>query len=74
MHVYPYIQSNLSGPERTDKQLSKHSRMATDTGKSVFGVKGPSWFSLIPGYSVIEGNVVDYMHCVLFGVSKMLTY
>ena len=72
VHVYPYIQSNPSGPERTDKQLSKHSRMATDTGKSVFGVKGPSWLSLIPGYSVIEGNVVDYMHCVLLGVSKML--
>jgi len=38
----------------------------------VFGVKGPSWLSMIPGYSVSEGNVVDYMHCVFLGVSKML--
>ena len=36
----------------------------------VFGVKGPTWLSVIPNYSVINGNVVDYMHCVLSGVNK----
>ena len=38
----------------------------------VFGVKGPSWLAVIPSYNIVEGNVVDYMHCVLLGVTKML--
>ena len=38
----------------------------------MFGVKGPSWLSIIPNYNIIQGNVIDYMHCVLLGVTKML--
>lgn len=38
----------------------------------MFGVKGPTWLSVIPNYSVVNGNVVHYMHCVLSGVTKML--
>jgi len=72
VHVYPYIQSNPSRPERADKQLNQYSHIAKDTGKSVFGVKGPGWLTLIPGCSFIERNVVDYMHCVLLRVNKML--
>ena len=38
----------------------------------MFGVKGPSWLSTILNYNIIQGNVIDYMHCVLLGVTKML--
>ena len=31
-------------------------------------LKGP----VVPEYNVIEGDTVDYMHCVLLGVTKML--
>ena len=38
----------------------------------VFGVKGYSWFMFVPGFDIIKGVAVDYMHCVLLGVTKML--
>ena len=37
----------------------------------MFGVKGSNWLSIVPNYKVVESNVVDYMHCVLLGVTKM---
>lgn len=72
VHVYPYIQADPTGPSRTSKQLLQHSREATVQNKPVYGVKGPSWLSVIPNYNVIQGNVIDYMHCVLLGITKML--
>lgn len=42
------------------------------TTKQVFGVKGPSWLCVIPGYDVIAGMSTDYMHCVLLGVCRLL--
>lgn len=38
----------------------------------VYGVKGPSWLCIVPGYDVISGMSTDYMHCVLLGVCRML--
>ncbi len=38
----------------------------------VCGVKGPSWLSILPGYDVVDGMTVDYMHCVLLGVCRQL--
>ena len=72
VHVYPYIQNDPTGPQRTDEELEQHSHEAVASQKPVFGVKGPSWLSVVPDYNVIKGNVVDYMHCVLLGVTKML--
>lgn len=31
-----------------------------------------SWFMFIPGFDIIKGISVDYMHCVLLGVTEML--
>jgi len=72
VHVYPYIHDNPSGPQRTSDELNAHSHEAIKKDEPVFGVKGPTWLSVIPNYSVINGNVVNYMHCVLSGVTKML--
>ena len=72
VHIYPYMQDNPIGPLRTNEQFHQHSLEAVESGKIVFGVKGPNWLSVAPKYNVIEGNVVDYMHCVLLGVTKML--
>lgn len=38
----------------------------------VCGVKGPSWLSVIPSFDLVEGVSVDYMHCVLLGVCRLL--
>ena len=72
VHIYPYNHVNPNGPLRTAEGTDEHSREAIATGNPVFGVKGPSWLSVVPGYNVIEGDTVDYMHCVLLGVTKML--
>jgi len=72
VRIYPYIQGNPTDPLRTGDQTEKHARKATDERKPEFGIKGPSWLSSVPGYNIIEGNTIDYMHSVLLGVSKML--
>lgn len=72
VRVYPYMEADPTGPLRTNDQTSDYSEQAVSTNIPVFGVKGPSWLSTIPNYNVIQGNVVDYMHCVLLGVTKML--
>ena len=38
----------------------------------VNGVKGPSWLSVVPCFDLVEGVSVDYMHCVLLGVCRLL--
>lgn len=38
----------------------------------VFGIKGPSWLCIIPLYDLIDGMSIDYMHCVLLGVGRLL--
>lgn len=35
-------------------------------------MKGPSWCTCLKSLNFITGFTVDYMHCVLFGVSKLL--
>ena len=72
VHVYPYMQADPTGPSRTSDQQFQHSQQAVIQNEPIYGVKGPSWLSIIPNYDVIEGNVIDYMHRVLLGVTKML--
>ena len=72
VHVYPYISTNPTGPPRTNIETEKHSHEAILVHKPVVGVKGPSWLSTIPNYDLLRSNVIDYMHCVLLGVTKML--
>ena len=40
--------------------------------QTVKGVKGMTWSMLIPGFNIIYGVAIDYMHCVLLGITKML--
>lgn len=79
-HAYPFDRENPSkgyGTEQTHENTMQH---AYDAHKSrlekkyapVCGVKGYSWFMFIPGFDIIKGIAVDYMHCVLLGVTKTL--
>ena len=36
------------------------------------GGKGLNWFLYVPGYNIIKGIAIDYMHGTLLGVVKML--
>ena len=37
-------------------------------------MKGPSWLCIVPGFDMISGMSIDYMHCVLLGVCRMLQH
>jgi len=47
-------------------------KTAEEKSKSECGVKGFSILYHIPSFDIIRGVTVDYMHCVLLGVQKML--
>ena len=72
VHIYPYIHDNPLGPLRINDEIESQSLEAVVTAKPVFGVKGPSWLCTVSSYNLVGGNVIDYMHCVLLGVTKML--
>ena len=40
--------------------------------QSQYGVKGLSALHILPSFDVVNGTVIDYMHCVLEGVVKKL--
>ena len=80
-HAYPFNREDPlkgCGTERTHEETLQHAYEAHKSkleGKyaPVCGVKGYSWFRFIPGFDIIKDIAVDYMHCVLLGVTKMLT-
>ncbi|KAJ7391175.1 hypothetical protein OS493_019306 [Desmophyllum pertusum] len=43
-----------------------------EKSKSVHGIKGPSWFAALQHHDIILGTAVDYMHCALEGIMKLL--
>lgn len=70
--VYPYQCNNPDGPLRSHASLVKDAKQAFAQGKPFNGVKGPSYITSVPVYDGIKGTVVDYMHCVLLGVTRLL--
>lgn len=79
-HAYPFNRKSLHQGYDADHSHENTLQHAYEAHKSklegkysaVCGVKGYSWFMFIPGFDIIKGIAVDYMHCVLLGVTKML--
>ena len=46
--------SNPNGPMRTGVETDEYTHKALATGDPEFGVKKPSWVSVVPEYNVIE--------------------
>lgn len=63
---------------RTHDQTLKFAREAENSkcsgalNAAVKGVKGMTWSMFLPGLDIISGVTIDYMHCVLLGITKML--
>jgi len=72
VHAFPFNQENVKGPPSTHPQCLADARAAVSQGKPVQGVKGPCWFAGLQYYDLVKVTAVDYMHCVLEGVTKSL--
>ena len=79
--TYPYNKENLRTghfEERTHDQTQKFAKLAMESAihtgieTPVKGVRGLSWFLHVPGFDIIRGTAIDYMHGTLLGVVKML--
>ncbi len=81
--IYPYnVDNRLSGlfehrnsadhleTAKTVEAAFKASRRAHT--QALQGVKGLSPLAVLPQFDIIRGTTVDYMHCALLGVMKML--
>ena len=58
-------------PGRSHSQYIDDAKFAVQNGRETrHGVKGANPLLLINSFNIIDGFVVDYMHCVLLGVTK----
>jgi len=68
-HVYPYCSNDPNGPRQSKTQ---HHLDAMSNRSITNGIKGPSWLMLLQNYDIVDGTAIDYMHCVLLGITKLL--
>ena len=52
--------------------IMRDAQQAVQQKSSVNGIKGPSWFAALQHHDIILGTAIDYMHCALEGVMKLL--
>ena len=71
-HIFPFNFDGPTEPKRSHDRNIHHAEVATEQNKAEVGIKGPCWFAQCPSYDVIKSNCIDYMHCVLLGVTKRL--
>ena len=57
---------------RTHKTFISHAQQSIDSD-SAFGVVYATPLLLLKGFNIVKGFPVDYMHCVLLGVTRSLT-
>jgi hypothetical protein len=77
-HAYPFDVSpgNATGhaPLRNHQETEEIARSVEQSGCTDRWVKGFSPLFALPGFDIIRGVTVDYMHCVLLGVMKKLVH
>lgn len=72
IHVFPYDENDPTGPKRTKEMCMVSGHEAYTTGSTIKGIKGPSFFMAIKSFDFVKSVSIDYMHCVLQGISKIL--
>jgi len=73
-HVYPYQATEPTGhgEKRSSDKHVIDAKKALQNNEVENGVKGSSWLMKLSHYDIIKGTSIDYMHCVLLGVTKLL--
>jgi len=74
VRCFPFSPANPTGPCRTSSgTFDKAKKVISSSSKEpIYGVKGPSALMLLSDFDMIRGTSIDYMHCVLLGVTKNL--
>ena len=72
VHTLHFNRENLKGVQRTAEFLAD-AKAAISQGKAVI-VKSPCWFAGLQYHDIVKGIAVDYMHCVLEGITKFLLH
>ncbi|XP_046332208.1 uncharacterized protein LOC124115320 [Haliotis rufescens] len=71
VHIFPYVEEDPSGPARTATDSVRNSLTASSV-QPVEGIKGYSFLMNLSSFDYVRSCSVDYMHCVLLGVTKLL--
>ena len=69
VRVFPF---GKSYPKRTHDDFIEDARQAVNSGKPVRGIKGPCILSNLKYFDLATSVTIDYMHCILQGVSKLV--
>lgn len=73
VRIFPYQGENVNEHKRDKLQTIQNAIQATECGKPVQGIKGPSFLMDLKAYDFVKGSCIDYMHGVLLGITKLLT-
>ena len=68
-----HVFDNQLYPSRTLDGFVDNVRYLVENGEIRNGVKGASPLLLIPYFNIIDGFVVDYMHCIMLGVARHMS-
>ena len=70
--TFPYKDA-INAEPRTKESYQQNARAAVNGDVDfVEGIRGPSWLARLKYFDIINGNGIEYMHCVLLGVVKTL--
>lgn len=79
--MFPYQGPEEGGPKepkRTAETVMNHAKeviIRQTNGEKIShvqGIKGASWLMLLPEFDCVSGVVIDYMHGILLGVTKLM--
>ncbi|KAH7955276.1 hypothetical protein HPB52_000080 [Rhipicephalus sanguineus] len=60
----------VADEQRTPESVLRDMKFAIEVSEPVNGLKGPSPLARLKGFDLVLGQTVNYMHCVLLGVTK----
>ena len=72
MLSFPYDVHYSDGhtTNRSHLETLKNAKVAEERSLTQLGVKGFSMLFQVPGFDIIRGVTIDYLHCVLLGVQR----
>ena len=72
IHVFPFIEEDHAGPARQADDIRSSAMEAQTTKTTKQGIKGPSYLIFNSYFNPVRGIAIDYMHCILLGVTRLL--